>query len=355
MTNASRALSRLMRKTIQGRKVEPKREESLSVDEASDSCQYTYNVQVEISNHRHSAGSDKYSVVGNCNDNNNNNNNNSYAIIDMTEPEPVVRAQPEMTEPEGLQLRVRPDIIRDLPGSSRQVVRSSSFLSPGVDHNTRPRLRGVQRSVSHVTARPVCGLRAVRGRRESWATTTLQTTLPTPRHQRQGSVSSTSSGSLGSSSFVSPNRCKTSKPYISLNCPVSKQYHSPNLPTLPSSNSAFRRPKPVNSKTRELEQYASQWQHRGCRRSSSLKLSSVQHFISRNTRDLNTRLSSEAILQGETKGEDVYSSDFSSRSTTLPRKLGIRKQDDIHSSDCSQQNIRQHYNSLPRSKTPKVL
>ena len=217
-------------------------------EEVYDGWEPSYHVLVERSHNRLSAGSDKYSVIGSSSTEDDNNNDNSYHhhhLIDMTEPEPVVRS--------------RPDIIRVLPGNSRGVVRSTSFLSQAVG-SRRSRCcgegGGVQRSISNVTARPVCGIRAVRGMRESW----------TSSHQRQGSVSSTSSGSLGSSSFVPTNR-----PYISLDSPVTKTYN--NLPSLPSSNSAFRRPRRDNG--RELEQYASQWQHRGCRRSRGyLSLSS---------------------------------------------------------------------------------
>ena len=199
-------------------------------EEVYDGWEPSYNVLVERSHNRLSVGSDKYSVIESSSTEDDNNNDNSYlTLIDMTSPEPVVRS--------------RPDIIRDLPGKSRGLVRSTSFLSQAVG-SRRSRWCGgggaVQRSISNVTARPVCGIRAVR------------------EHQRQGSVSSTSSGSLGSSSFVPTNR-----PYISLESPMTKHYN--NLPSLPSSNSAFRRPR--QDKGRELEHYASQWQHRGCRRS----------------------------------------------------------------------------------------
>ena len=140
---------------------------------------------------------------------------------------------------------------------------------------------------------------------------------------RQGSVSSTStsSGSLGSSGFVSPgarpqsNRrppahtaaspprqlgvrtsgdpasslhivklpssFNTSSSSSSFNTTSSPSSHSRSLGDrtrspashpqhavqLPSTHSAFRRPRPVQDKRQELEVYASQWQtHRGNRR-----------------------------------------------------------------------------------------
>ena len=139
---------------------------------------------------------------------------------------------------------------------------------------------------------------------------------------RQGSVSSTStsSGSLGSSGFVSPGARPQSRrppahaaaspprqlgvrasgdPASSLHVvklPPSTTFNTSSSPTssfnpssshsrslsvrtsspashqqhavqLPSTHSAFRRPRPVQDKRQELEVYASQWQtHRGNRR-----------------------------------------------------------------------------------------
>ena len=113
--------------------------------------------------------------------------------------------------------------------------------------------------------------------------------VPPPGHQgqhtRQGSVSSTStsSGSLGSSGFVSPNRDGAERrrpvrgPGLGLSCnsPVitttrthqlGQRGHSPGHLQFPSSNSAFRRPKPCSDRRKELEIYASQWQNWGNRR-----------------------------------------------------------------------------------------
>ena len=175
----------------------------------------------------------------------------------------------------------------------------------------------MQRSVSSVSGRPVCGIRAVRGKM-------LLPSNPSP-------VSSTSSGSLGSSSFVSP------KPYISSESPANRRYH--NLPTLPSSNSAFRRPKPVHSKARELEQYARQWQHWACRR---------------NIRDLNSRMFSDDRQPGKTsvEREDLYSSKLSTKSLTLPRKMEPKQQE--YNSNSNSWADEQHYSSLPRPKISKV-
>ena len=111
-------------------------------------------------------------------------------------------------------------------------------------------------------------------------------TPPLHHHVRQGSVSSTStsSGSLGSSGFVSPKKIITShaqkyhrenrvaqnsnyivsesKPRVMNSSQYSENLHI----QLPSSNSAFRRPKPIHDKRKELEQYANQWQLIGNRR-----------------------------------------------------------------------------------------
>ena len=137
---------------------------------------------------------------------------------------------------------------------------------------------------------------------------------PGHHHTRQGSVSSTStsSGSLGSSGFVSPNRAGVERrrpvrgpgpgtgarprgpgpgtgarapgpgpgvrgPGLGLSCnsPVitttrthqlGQRGHSPGHLQFPSSNSAFRRPKPCSDRRKELEIYASQWQNWGNRR-----------------------------------------------------------------------------------------
>ena len=207
---------------------------------------------------------------------------------------------------------------------------------------TGARGRGLQRSVSNVShlsprARPICGVRAVTGvyrdnlypqqhirQQQSPArlatapvnrsasnvsdlartTRTYQRNLhhrhtpharppgqqglyvsPPGHHTRQGSVSSTStsSGSLGSSGFVSPNRDGAERrrpvrgpgPGLSCNSPVitttrghypGHRGHSPGHLQFPSSNSAFRRPKPCTDRRKELEIYASQWQNWGNRR-----------------------------------------------------------------------------------------
>ena len=100
---------------------------------------------------------------------------------------------------------------------------------------------------------------------------------PGHHHTRQGSVSSTStsSGSLGSSGFVSPNRdgAERRRPVRGLgpscNSPVITRTHYPGHSghlQFPSSNSAFRRPKPCSDRRKELEIYASQWQNWGNRR-----------------------------------------------------------------------------------------
>ena len=101
---------------------------------------------------------------------------------------------------------------------------------------------------------------------------------PSHHHTRQGSVSSTStsSGSLGSSGFVSPNRdgVERRRPVrglgLSSNSPVITRTHYPGHSghslQFPSSNSAFRRPKPCTDRRKELEIYASQWQNWGNRR-----------------------------------------------------------------------------------------
>ena len=88
-------------------------------EEVYDGWEPSYNVLVERSHNRLSVGSDKYSVIESSSTEDDNNNDNSYlTLIDMTSPEPVVRS--------------RPDIIRDLPGKSRGLVRSTSFLSQAV-------------------------------------------------------------------------------------------------------------------------------------------------------------------------------------------------------------------------------
>lgn len=381
LSNAIKPLSRLMKKTINGRKSDSytRRDDedspaSVSVGTSSSSSSSTglrvekiggtEYFQVEISSNRLSSGSDKYSVVTDVKQEitDHKSDEDHYTIIDMTDP------VPRWSNYSG------PDIIQDLPTtpainnrSGRKVVRSSSFLSQppvssvgggvggggiadgrgGGVRRGRPVQRSVS-SVSNMTPRPICGVRAVSSIRQqqqlkqqqqqqqlnqqqqqqqskpsnsvqrsfsnvsnlsrpSYVRSLQQRRHPPSSpayhhhhpaaqvHTRQGSVSSTSSGSLGSSGFVSPNKVKS---YISSSTPA-HHYHrvvqkhssspfstitrpSPPTATSPpssvtsssssaphqfqSSNSAFRRPKPVTDKRKELEMYANQYQDWGNRR-----------------------------------------------------------------------------------------
>ena len=376
LSNAIKPLSRLMKKTINGRKSDSytRRDDedspaSVSVGTSSSSSTGlrvekiggTEYFQVEISSNRLSSGSDKYSVVTDAKQEitDHKSDEDHYTIIDMTDP------VPRWSNYSG------PDIIQDLPTtpsiatnnrSARKVVRSSSFLSQppvssvgggggggggGGVRRGRPVQRSVS-SVSNMTPRPICGVRAVSSIRQQQQLKQQQQQLnqqqqqqqskpsnsvqrsfsnvsnlsrpsyvrslqqrrhppsspayhhhhqisPAQVHTRQGSVSSTSSGSLGSSGFVSPNKVRS---YISSSSPA-HHYHrvvqkhssspfstitrpSPPTATSPpssvtsssssaphqfqSSNSAFRRPKPVTDKRKELEMYASQYQDWGNRR-----------------------------------------------------------------------------------------
>jgi len=188
LSNAIKPLSRLMKKTINGRKSDSytRRDDedspaSVSVGTSSSSSSSTglrvekiggtEYFQVEISSNRLSSGSDKYSVVTDVKQEitEHKSDEDHYTIIDMTDP------VPRWSNYSG------PDIIQDLPTtpatnnrSARKVVRSSSFLSQppvssvgggGVGGGGVRRGRPVQRSVSSV--------------QHQTTTTTTQTTTTT--------------------------------------------------------------------------------------------------------------------------------------------------------------------------------
>ena len=186
-----------MKKTINGRKSDSytRRDDedspaSVSVGTSSSSSSSSTGLrvekiggteyfQVEISSNRLSSGSDKYSVVTDAKQEitEHKSDEDHYTIIDMTDP------VPRWSNYSG------PDIIQDLPTtpsiatnnrSARKVVRSSSFLSQppvssvgggvggggiadgrgGGVRRGRPVQRSVS-SVSNMTPRPICGVRAV--------------------------------------------------------------------------------------------------------------------------------------------------------------------------------------------------
>ena len=110
-----------MKKSLNGKKIETKRDEGSSVSaerleaasEAREARRDYYQVELTAS-HRHSGGSDQYSVVEEAGPGLT--EEAGVTLIDMTEPIPRCVNYPG------------PDIIKDLP-RPRRVVRSTSFLT----------------------------------------------------------------------------------------------------------------------------------------------------------------------------------------------------------------------------------
>ena len=110
-----------MKKSLNGKKIETKRDEGRSVSgerleaasEAREARRDYYQVELTAS-HRHSGGSDQYSVVEEAGPGLT--EEAGVTLIDMTEPIPRCVNYPG------------PDIIKDLP-RPRRVVRSTSFLT----------------------------------------------------------------------------------------------------------------------------------------------------------------------------------------------------------------------------------
>ena len=111
-----------MKKSLNGKKIETKRDEGSSVSgerleaasEAREARRDYYQVELTAS-HRHSGGSDQYSVVEEAGPGVT--EEAGVTLIDMTEPIPRCVNYPG------------PDIIKDLPRQPRRVVRSTSFLT----------------------------------------------------------------------------------------------------------------------------------------------------------------------------------------------------------------------------------